>query len=29
MTHIVVQIGRDTLLDIIAKGRRSGGPAFA
>lgn len=29
MTHVVVQIDRDTLLDVIAKGRRGGGPSFA
>jgi hypothetical protein len=27
--HVVVQIDRDTLLDVIAKGNRRGGPSFA
>lgn len=29
VTHVVVQIDRDTLLDVIAKGGRRGGPKFA
>lgn len=29
MVHVVVQIDRDTLLDVMAKGSRRGGPKFA